>query len=72
MAFFTETFSSNATLGEKFAAFVAQMQEAGKKRVVYHQTLRELSSLSTRELSDLGIARSMIRRLAYEAAYEAN
>ncbi len=38
------------------------------RRRVYSQTHRELSQLSTRELDDLGISRSMISRLAYEAA----
>lgn len=36
---------------------------------VYRKTLSELSVLSDRELSDLGIHRSMIRRMAFEAAY---
>ena len=36
---------------------------------VYMRTYNELSALSTRELNDLGISRSMITRLAYEAAY---
>ncbi|MEE3316193.1 MAG: DUF1127 domain-containing protein, partial [Pseudomonadota bacterium] len=31
--------------------------------------VRELRALSGRELADLGINRSMIRRLALEAAY---
>lgn len=37
---------------------------------VYKRTHDELSRLSSRELDDLGISRSMITRLAYEAAYE--
>jgi len=38
------------------------------RRRVYARTYAELSNLSTRELDDLGISRSMISRLAYEAA----
>ncbi len=34
----------------------------------YRETIRELSGLSPRELSDLGIARGDIGRLAREAA----
>ena len=34
----------------------------------YRETLRELSSLSTHELNDLGIHRGDISRLAREAA----
>jgi uncharacterized protein YjiS (DUF1127 family) len=39
------------------------------RRAIYRQTLRELNALSGRELADLGIHRSMITRLAQEAAY---
>lgn len=35
---------------------------------IYRTTLAELRALSTRELQDLGIDRSMITRLAVEAA----
>ncbi len=37
---------------------------------VYRETLNELSMLSNRELADLGLNRSMIKRMAYQAAYE--
>ncbi|HBD91870.1 MAG TPA: hypothetical protein DC061_15545 [Gemmobacter sp.] len=39
------------------------------RRAIFKQTVRELNKLSTRELADLGIHRSMIHRLAQEAAY---
>lgn len=39
------------------------------KRQVYLSTQRELNSLSNRDLSDLGIHRSMIAEIAREAAY---
>lgn len=35
----------------------------------YRETLNELSTLSGRELADLGINRSMLRRVALEAVY---
>jgi len=35
---------------------------------MYRQTVNELSALSNRELADLGLHRSMIRRLAMQAA----
>ncbi len=72
MAFFTETLSSRASFGDKLAALWAQVQESRAKRAVFNQTFRELSALSTRELNDLGLCRSMIRRVAYQAAYEAS
>ncbi|OIQ42605.1 MAG: hypothetical protein BM560_00005 [Roseobacter sp. MedPE-SWde] len=39
---------------------------------LYRETYNELSELSGRELADLGLNRSMIKRLAYQAAYENN
>ncbi|WBU61884.1 DUF1127 domain-containing protein [Paracoccus albus] len=47
----------------------ARLQEARARRAVYRQTVSELSSLSARELDDLGIHRSMITRIASEAAW---
>ncbi len=36
----------------------------------YRRTLEELEALSEREMADLGISRSMIRAIAYKAAYD--
>lgn len=52
----------------QLGGFVAALREAWRRRQVYRRTYAELSALSTRELSDLGISRSMISRLAQEAA----
>lgn len=35
----------------------------------YRQTLVELNGLNDRELSDLGLSRTMLRAIAYKAAY---
>jgi uncharacterized protein YjiS (DUF1127 family) len=48
-------------LGAKFARFR-----------LYRQTVNKLSELSNRELADLGLNRSLIKRVAYQAAYENN
>lgn len=48
---------------------LAALQTAWARSRVYARTYAELSALSTRELNDLGISRSMITRLAHEAAY---
>lgn len=45
------------------------VRNAWTRSRVYTRTHAELSALSTRELNDLGISRSMISRLAHEAAY---
>ena len=52
-----------------FAHLVATLRDTIARRKVYRQTLRELKSLSGRELEDLGMHRSMITRIATEAAY---
>lgn len=70
MAFLTDTFSVQGTMGDKIATLWAYAVEARTKRFVYRQTMRELNDLSARELADLGIHRSMIRRISYESAYK--
>ncbi|MDD7970705.1 DUF1127 domain-containing protein [Roseinatronobacter alkalisoli] len=50
--------------------WVESVADSMSRYRVYKRTHDELSSLSSRELEDLGISRSMITRLAYEAAYE--
>ncbi|MGY6695291.1 MAG: DUF1127 domain-containing protein [Roseinatronobacter sp.] len=62
---------SNAQSGAGFSNLLVRLSDAMHRRRVYKRTYAELSQLSTRELDDLGISRSMISRLAYEAAYEA-
>ncbi len=39
------------------------------RRSVYNQTVKELSALSDRELSDLGLSKDMIPHVAHEATY---
>jgi len=64
-----------ATVGNLFARvrnFIAHERDAVrlglKRREIYRETLCELSSLSDRELHDIGVARSDIRYLAMEEA----
>jgi uncharacterized protein YjiS (DUF1127 family) len=47
-----------------------QMRQASAKRKVYRATYFELWALTDRDLRDLGIPRSSIKRLAMEAAYD--
>lgn len=66
-------YAENISIGQRsglIGAFFAELRDGWKRRQVYKRTYSELSQLSTRELDDLGISRSMISRLAYEAAYE--
>ncbi|KUP91700.1 DUF1127 domain-containing protein [Tritonibacter horizontis] len=52
---------------------IAQMIQNARVRFaqyrVYRETLNELNALSGRELADLGLNRSMLKRAALDAAY---
>lgn len=50
---------------------LARARKAFADHRLYRQTLRELSTLTDRELTDLGIHRSMIREIARESVYGA-
>jgi uncharacterized protein YjiS (DUF1127 family) len=54
-------------IAKLYNAVVAELHN----RRVYFATKNELSALSARDLDDLGISRSDINRIAYEAAYGA-
>lgn len=69
MAYMNISRSSSMSLSDRFAALVGAARVALHRRRVYKQTIRELSGLTSRELNDLGINRSMISRIALEAAY---
>lgn len=53
----------------RLTALVAALREYIARRALFNQTMRELNNLSARDLADLGINRSMIRSVAYEAAW---
>ena len=53
-------------------AFVEVLMNRFSRYKMYRRTLNELSALSDRELADLGLSRSGLRRLAYQAAYDVN
>lgn len=48
---------------------LASLRDALHRRRIYGTTVRELNALTNMELADLGLSRSMIRRVALEAAY---
>ena len=65
----THTARTERAAGTGFMGMIARLQEARARRAVYRQTVAELNSLSNRELDDLGLNRSMITRIATEAAW---
>lgn len=63
----------NKTLNASFeASWLQGLRTRFQQYRVYRNTLNELRTLSDRELADLGLHRSMLRRIAYQAAYEAS
>ncbi|MEM9582694.1 MAG: DUF1127 domain-containing protein [Pseudomonadota bacterium] len=61
--------TSNVTVADRLRAVFADLSARTRRARVYRTTLNELNDLSSRELADLGIHRSEIKRIAYEAAY---
>ena len=71
MAFLNDTRGFELTLADRIrSAFKAQAERRALRRA-YRKTRDELAGLSGRELADLGISRSEITRVAYEATYGA-
>ncbi len=69
MAYVTSNRAPAASLIGRIADFRTNAVEAYRNWRVYRNTLEELQGLSAREMADLGINPSMIRRIAMEAAY---
>jgi uncharacterized protein YjiS (DUF1127 family) len=72
MAYVSSTRKTGDTLMGRFAALRADAVQGYHNWRVYRTTLNELNALSMREMADLGINPSMVRRLALEAAYGKN
>ncbi|WP_223274754.1 DUF1127 domain-containing protein [Tateyamaria sp. syn59] len=56
--------------GTAARVFEAAAERRAKQRV-YRTTLNELNALSNRELADLGLHRSELKRVAWESAQDA-
>jgi uncharacterized protein YjiS (DUF1127 family) len=69
MAYVNTTRATQSTLADRIGNFFAAMKAAFARRRIYDQTVRELRMLSDRDLTDLGISRSMIMSIANDAAY---
>ncbi len=68
-------YANDIQSGLSGASFLSNLRAAivdgYAKRRLYKRTINELSSLSSRDLADLGISRSMIKSIAIETAYGA-
>ncbi len=71
MAYFTSaTTATKPTLFNRFNAAVANMGTRYKQHRLYRETFEGLNALGNRELADLGLSRSELRRVAWDAAYK--
>lgn len=61
--------SAMHVLGEDMNAWLYAAIRQLKDYRLYRRSVRELSDLSLRELADLGLHRSEIKRVAYETVY---
>ena len=61
---------SHAGVIGRFQATIRELATGFAKYRLYRRTLAELQGLSGRELADLGLNRTEIRRVAYFAAYQ--
>lgn len=69
MAYAHQSRFTHSAFGECLRRVVDVTRDSLERRRVYRRTIVELSALEACDLADLGIDRSMIRRLALEAAY---
>ena len=69
MAYLNTTRAGSFGILDRIAVAVKSVKVMVQRRAVYLQTVRELNNLTDRELADLDISRSMIQRLAVDAAY---
>lgn len=69
MALAPDSMSSDFGVMRRLSKLLADYREARQRNRVFRHTLKELNALTNRELADLGISRSMITRVAQEAAY---
>lgn len=60
--------SSTWSLFDRMAALRTQFSQAAEKRRMFRTTINELECLTDRDLSDLGLTRSMIPTVARQAA----
>lgn len=72
MAYITGNRTATAPLGQRLAELRDTAKTAFANWRTYRVTLAELQGLSMREMNDLGINPSMLKRIALEAAYGNN
>ncbi|MEH6740679.1 MAG: DUF1127 domain-containing protein [Sulfitobacter sp.] len=72
MTYFTDTNVAVSAQPSRIAAFFDAIALKMRQRKVYNQTFNELSTMTSRDLADLGLSRGDFRRLAQESAEAVN
>ena len=67
MAYFTTT-TTTPSLTARFGAAFETLATRYKQRRMYRETYDGLNALTNRELTDLGLTRSELRHVSWEAA----
>ncbi len=70
MAFASTYITAQQGVADRLVAFAVNSVERFKKARAFRNTMNELSALPDAQLCDMGLNRSMIRRVAYQAVYE--
>ena len=66
---YVNSLSASLSFSDRVSSVVKMVREAVARRQLFNQTVVELSALSDRDLTDLGLSRSSIADVAREAAY---
>ena len=61
--------SASLSISDRFSSIVKMVKDGVARRQLFNRTLQELSALSDRDLTDLGLSRASIADVAREAAY---
>ena len=69
MALATDYIAPKHGLSDRISAFFADLGERTRKARAFSRAYNELAALPDAQLRDMGLHRSMIRRIAYQAAY---
>lgn len=69
MALATDFIATKHGLSDRISATVADLVERTRKARAFNRAYNELAALPDVQLRDMGLNRSMIRRVAYQAVY---
>ncbi|MDV4146067.1 MULTISPECIES: DUF1127 domain-containing protein [Shimia] len=70
MALATDFIASKHGFTDRLSALATDLVERLRKARAFSRAYNELAALPDAQLRDMGLNRSMIRRIAYQAAYE--